>query len=296
MTVAASAGALVAAVLYFAQLVASAFTPISWKWARQMAVLLCLSMACGGYLAQLLQPDLKSGVWQELAAVLGAHIFNLSAPLLVYSASICHLDKFPEGAHSWLLMGTLLLTLGVMAEVCAHIADGWVYGAVSRHSAFNMIFNTTLVAGFGAFGQALSSKGRRRRTAAAALISVLAMMLSYHLNLKPVQYTFQLVATLLLMLAHAEWSAGHLGVFFLTSAVAIIHCTYVLIASNNQILHVFPSIYSWACWVVPMKVPLELPEQTGRLVVPILFALAGGQIALHELLRDVPSSLGAHRV
>ena len=37
-------GALVAAVLYFAQLVASAFTPISWKWARQMAVLLCLSM------------------------------------------------------------------------------------------------------------------------------------------------------------------------------------------------------------------------------------------------------------
>ena len=179
------------------------------------------------------------------------------------------------------------ILIGTAGEVAAHFLDGWTYGSVSRHSIGNLCFNLGLTASFASWAMALQPALRH-----IAWLLVLLMYLGYSCG-KKVQYLLQFVATALLTVAHVRWSGGFLGIFYCTSAVAIIHCTYALVETDCQWLHVLPSLYSWLCYVLPIVLPLEAPEWTGRLsmVLSCCCLLLAVQLWTHQALKRLPSCL-----
>ena len=184
-------------------------------------------------------------------------------------------------------VGSGCILFGCAGELTAHVLDGWYYGEISRFSTLNAMFNVGLTASFASL-----AAGMRRRQRMNAWLVVGAMLVSYWLGSKALQYFIQLLATLLLTAAHLEWSQGYLGLLFFASAISIIDCTYILVESNCQWLHVLPSLWSWGCYVVPILAPLEGYPFPKRSVVLWLAALMAFQVWLHRILRQAPSAFG----
>ncbi|CAE7750137.1 kmo [Symbiodinium microadriaticum] len=158
-----------------------------------------------------------TGLRAEVAAVLGAHCFNVSAPFMVMSAAWangkqadCHRhvrvirEAFQErcclfreaSRHSgilWMYVGSGCILFGCAGELTAHVLDGWYYGEISRFSTLNAMFNVGLTASFASL-----AAGMRRRQRMNAWLVVGAMLVSYWLGSKALQYFIQLLATLLL--------------------------------------------------------------------------------------------------
>ena len=184
-------------------------------------------------------------------------------------------------------VGSACILFGCAGELTAHVLDGWYCGEISRFSTLNAMFNVGLTASFASL-----AAGMRRQQRMKAWIVVGAMLASYWLGSKALQYFMQLLATLLLTAAHLEWSQGYLSLLFFASAISIIDCTYILVESNCQWLHVLPSLWSWGCYVVPILAPLEGYPFPKRSVVLWLSALMAFQVWLHRILRQTPSAFG----
>lgn len=159
----------------------------------------------------------------------------------------------------------------------------------------NLIFNLGLTGSFACLATAMAPDQFYGLGRHAAWFIVLCLLASYHLKLKSLQYTMQFLATLLLTAAHRSWShSTNLSSIFPVAAIAIIDVTFVLVNSKSQWLHTLPSFYSWACYVLPIIIPLEMPEFTGAsggLFVALHLGLVG-QLWLHRVMQNIPSQLG----
>ena len=182
---------------------------------------------------------------------------------------------------------------GTLGEVAAHVVDGWVYGPVSRHSLGNLLFNIGLTGSFACLATAMTPDHCCGFGRHGAWLIVLCLLASYHLKLKWVQYTMQMMSTVWLTSAHAHWSQNpSLSFIFPLAAIAIIDVTFILVKSNCQWLHTLPSFYSWVCYVIPMLVPLEQPELTGGTSGPVGILILVLALCLHRRMKHIPSQLG----
>jgi len=203
---------------------------------------------------------------------LGAHIFSATAIPILSSLELPLFNQVQQKLVMLFSMG--LMVIGSISEIMAHFKDAWVFkkGCNALDGSENAVFWVGLCGGFSFFAAAFSPN-----VWSLSLASIPPLFLIYLAATKPwhkvkgLTIATQTLTTIALSATVAMRFRSKWPLLFFVQSLNIVRNSSRIIATENQNLHLLPSVYGWFSYIFPFAFSLHKATQTASLLTVLSF-------------------------
>jgi len=258
----------------------SSFASFPWL------IYLLAAMLAGVLFSSQTYEIVRNTLWSDIidkkdyVAVLAAHLFSATALPLLVATLWSHPSSYAS-SNLFLILSAVVQSIGSGAEILAHFRDGWVFGfgGHAEHGTENIIFTFGLVGAFALLAVSFSPSIKSIGMNALPLLLILPCIGRWEKSKKNV-YAAQFLSSMSLAASIFQETRSPWPMLIFAQAFNIIRVTFRIKKTKIQKLHLCPSIYGWASYVLTFG----LAQTYSNVSAPVAFAVTAMTIYLTDML------------